>query len=147
MPVKSKSTKSLTYKKHKKYNKEVEPKKYKKKKYSNKPLETLGGTIGSYFGSSGAKVGKYLGRAAGIITGSGNYAIKKNSLCNAQVPFMHSANEVVRIKHREFLGNVSGSVGYVSTSYNINPGLKASFPWLFTTAASFEQYKIEGMII
>jgi len=60
---------------------------------------------------------------------------------------MHSANEVVRIKHREFLGNVNGSVGYVNQTFNINPGLKSSFPWLYTTSQSFEQYKIEGMII
>lgn len=147
MPVKSKSAKSLTYKKNKKYSKEAEPKKYYKKKYTSRPLETLGGTLGSYFGSTGSKVGKYLGRAAGIITGSGNYSIKKNTLCNAQVPFMHSANEVVRIKHREFLGNVNGSIGFVNQTFNINPGLKSSFPWLYTTSQSFEQYKIEGMVI
>ena len=82
MPSKSASAKSLPYKRSKKYSKVEEPKKYYKKKYVSRPLETLGSTVGSYFGSTGSKVGKYLGRAAGIITGSGNYAIKKNTLCN-----------------------------------------------------------------
>lgn len=146
MPSKSASTKILPYKKHKKHTKE-EPKKYYKKKYSNRPLENLGASLGSYFGSTGSKVGKYLGRAAGIITGSGNYQIKKNSLCSSQVPFVHSANEQVRIKHREFLGNINGSVAFTTQTFNINPGLKKSFPWLYSTAASFEQYKIEGMVV
>lgn len=60
---------------------------------------------------------------------------------------MHSTNEVVRIKHREFLGNINGSILFNNTSFNINPGLSATFPWLYTTAMSFEQYKINGMIV
>jgi len=63
------------------------------------------------------------------------------------VPFMHNTGETVRIRHREFLGNVNGSIAFTTQTYNINPGLKSSFPWLYSTAASFEQYKIEGMII
>lgn len=143
---KSKSSASLRYKKAKKYNKVSDAKKYYKAK-ANRPLENLGKTVGSYFGSTGSKVGKYLGRAAGIITGSGSYQINKNTLVSQQVPFVHSANECVRIRHREFLGNLNGSVAFSNQAYNINPGLKNTFPWLYTTAASFEQYKICGLIV
>lgn len=31
---------------------------------------------------------------------------------NKQVPFMHSSDEVIRIRHREFLGNIKGSILY-----------------------------------
>lgn len=135
------------YKAHKKYNKETQAKEYYKKKAKSRPLETVGKVIGSYFGEKGSKVGKFLGRAAGIITGSGSYQIHKNSLMADQVPFVHSTNEIVRIKHREFLGNLNGSVNFVNTVYNINPGLAGPFPWLYSTALSFEQYKINGMIV
>jgi len=40
----------------------------------------MGSTIGSYFGNTGRSVGRYLGKAAGVITGSGSYEIHKNSL-------------------------------------------------------------------
>lgn len=138
---------TLKYKKAKKYNKQTEAKKYYKSKVKNRPLENLGKVVGSYFGKTGTKVGKYLGRAAGIITGSGAYEIHKNSLMNQQVPFVHSSSEVVRIKHREFLGNINGSIGFNIQSFNVNPGLATTFPWLHNSADSFEQYKLEGCVV
>lgn len=144
-----KSNKPRSYKKrpvaNKKYNR---PRSYNKSKKSDGPMARIGSSLGSYFGNTGSKVGRYLGKAVGVITGSGEYRINKNSLIHGdQVPYVHSSNEVVRIRHREFLGNLNGSVLFNSISYNINPGLKTTFPWLYSTAISFEQYKIEGMII
>lgn len=46
----------------------------------------------------------------------------------------------VRIRHREFLGDVSGSVGFSVSGYPINPGIVTTFPWLSAIANRFESY-------
>lgn len=48
----------------------------------------------------------------------------------------------VTISHSEYLGEVSGSVGFAITSYSINPGLVSSFPWLANVANQYEEYKV-----
>lgn len=45
-----------------------------------------------------------------------------------------------RIVHRELVGSVAGSVAFETTRYVLNPGMAATFPWLSTQAAGWEQY-------
>lgn len=50
------------------------------------------------------------------------------------------------ISHREFLGDVTGSVSFdVDKSLDINPGLAATFPWLSTQASGWEQYRFRKL--
>jgi len=53
----------------------------------------------------------------------------------------------VRVQNRELLnGSVLGSTSFsVTDSYNVNPGLASSFPWLSIQAAQYEQYKIHSL--
>lgn len=47
-----------------------------------------------------------------------------------------------RVSHREFIGNVTGSVAFaLSNTFAINPALAASFPWLSTMAQSWQRYR------
>ncbi len=46
----------------------------------------------------------------------------------------------VRIRHREYIQDVSGSVGFSCTQLPINPGMSATFPWLSTIARNYESY-------
>ncbi len=46
----------------------------------------------------------------------------------------------IRIKHREYLGDISGSVAFAAVQFSVNPGLATSFPWLSTLASRFESY-------
>ncbi len=46
----------------------------------------------------------------------------------------------VRIRHREYLADIVGSVAFASNSYSVNPGLPGTFPWLSTLAQNFESY-------
>jgi hypothetical protein len=46
----------------------------------------------------------------------------------------------VRVTHREYLGEVAGSVAFAATSYSLNPGLAAVFIWLSSLAQNFESY-------
>lgn len=110
----------------------------------SKPASALGGKLGSYL--------HYIGK----IFGSGDYVtsadqIKANTVMNtAQVPAFGHGKNVIKVRHREFLGDVysSATIGAFSvTDYNINPGLANSFPWLSQVCgSSFQQYRINGMV-
>jgi hypothetical protein len=49
------------------------------------------------------------------------------------------------VAHREYVGDIAGSVGFANASYHINPGLNILFPWLAGIAASYEQYKFRRL--
>lgn len=86
----------------------------------------------------------------GKIFGSGEYKLEQNSLMQNiggnQVPVMHSANESVRVRHREFIANVNSTSAFTLTSYSINPGMAATFPYLASIARNFQEYRFKGLI-
>lgn len=126
-------------------DKPSKPKKY----YDGKPrvFESLGKTLGGYFGDTGSTVGKYLGKAVGKITGLGDYKISKNVLLHSnQVPFMQNTQNSVVIRNREYLIDIKGSVNFNAINYNVNAGLSDVFPWLSNVAECFEAYQFEGLI-
>jgi hypothetical protein len=45
------------------------------------------------------------------------------------------------VPFREELGVISGSSGFVTNAYNINPGQAATFPWLALEAKQWEKYR------
>ncbi len=95
--------------------------------------------------------GNMLGGLIGMPTifGSGSYNLKQNSLWSAegQVPFMHSATESFVVRHREFIANVSmAGAAFTSTTYDINPGLASTFPYLYNIAANFQEYEFTGLV-
>jgi hypothetical protein len=47
------------------------------------------------------------------------------------------------IEEDEYIAEVSGSVGFATTTYPINPGQSATFPWAFKIAALYEKYRFE----
>ncbi len=102
----------------------------------------LGGTIG---GPEGAMIGSKAGALLSKITGMGDYTIKKNSLLTNGATFGNDSRSV-RITHHEYLGDVTASTSFESTSYPINPGLAYSFPWLAQLSSPFQQYQIHGMV-
>lgn len=126
---------------------------------------TTGAMIGSAMGSpyglgkAGSAIGKKIGSYAhyiGKIFGSGDYVtssgqVKHNTLVNdSQIPSFGGTKSEIRVRHREFLGDVisSSTIGAFSLqSYPINPGLNRSFPWLSSVCgASFQQYRLNGMV-
>lgn len=82
------------------------------------------------------------------IFGSGSYQMS-NSLWSAtqQVPIMHSSNESIRLKHREYIGDVSmAGAAFTTTQYAINPGLANLFPFLSSVADNFQEYSFRGLV-
>lgn len=123
----------------------------------------VGGAIGTALGGpAGGAVGGLLGRGAGAllskIMGHGDYVVsagvQSNSIMDPkyepQALSFNSGKTVVRIKHREFLGDVVSSSTantFSIKSYSIQPGLSQVFPWLSQVCNStFQQYRLNGMV-
>lgn len=106
----------------------------------------LGG-LGGLLGPTGAMFGSSLGDWGANVLGMGDYEVKSNTLLEGNgVPKMHATKRGVSITHREFLGDISGSTGFVTRNYTINPGSQNTFPWLSQIAAQFQSYRLKGML-
>lgn len=113
----------------------------------------LGSAVGGRFGapSAGAAVGDVIAK----ITGFGDYTVHSNSLGKqfaAGQPMANFATSFkngggMHVSHREFLGDVPGSVGFsIKTKISINPALFGFAPWLSAIAANFESYRLKGCV-
>jgi hypothetical protein len=47
--------------------------------------------------------------------------------------------------HFEKLADINGTVAFTTTSYNLNPGLAATFPWMANLANNFEFYQFVNL--
>lgn len=107
-------------------------------------LTAGGGLLGGLVGAPtmGAAAGSWLSK----VTGFGDYTVNSNTLVSGGVPtFKHGERKVV-ISHREFITDVTGSTNFTVSSYPLNPGNPAVFPWLSTVAASYQQYRFKGLL-
>ncbi len=51
-----------------------------------------------------------------------------------------------RVVHREFIGNVTGSASFaIDSTFAVNPGLQATFPWLSGIAKNWETYRFRKL--
>jgi hypothetical protein len=108
----------------------------------------VGGPIGGMVGSAAGGLAHYIGK----IFGSGDYVASKrpraNSILSPQAPSFSGSSGTVRIRHREFLGDVYSSPTantFDINFYSINPGLSRPYPWLSKVCGStFQQYQING---
>ena len=128
------------------------------KPYTSGYLRNAGAVVGNLASSltgipGGAVAGSMLGDYLGNVTGFGKYTINKNSILNkmtgSSVPFVHGARDGVRIRHRESLGDLvvpAAASTFNNQTFNLNPGLDTSFPWLAAVAQNFEEYKFHGVI-
>jgi len=103
-----------------------------------KPKNTVLGDLGALAGNS---ISKFFGL--------GSYKIKRNTVMDAwnkQVPFMHSSNESIVFRHREFITDISSSTTFASRTFNVNPGIEETFPYLAGVACNFEEYRFKGLV-
>jgi hypothetical protein len=84
--------------------------------------------------------------------GQGDYEVASNSIvksarANPQIPVMHSSNQTVVVRNREYLGQVNSSQTFsVQGFFPINPGRDDTFPWLSQVARRFQEYTLKGMV-
>lgn len=88
-------------------------------------------------------------RGARRILGWGAYKAAMgggSKLLASPVPNMHAVGENgVRICHHEYLGDISSSIAFVNTVFQVNPGIQTTFPWLSGVAHSFQKYEFRGL--
>jgi len=112
----------------------------------------VGSKVGAMFGSaaSGNSIGRWLGTGIGSIFGSGDYTAMgprpEYNILSGQVPKFSSTHATNIVCHREYLGDINGTAGFSNTAYPLNPGMSATFPWLATIAANYQQYKFHGLV-
>lgn len=109
----------------------------------------LGGELGPFaplIAGLGSTVGNVAGGLFSKITGIGDYQVSRNTILGKgkAVPVFGKAS--IRIRHKEFLGNISSSTSFSNRSYALNPGLESSFPWLSQLAKNFECYRFNGLV-
>jgi len=117
----------------------------------------LGGVLGGgpanpYGAVIGAGLGQTAGSAIADVFGLGAYNVMANSLIvpeGHQIPSFGDLGDAVLIKHREYIADVvvPATPGtFTNTTYVLNPGDPATFPWLSNIASSFDSYMFLGMI-
>jgi len=124
-----------------------------------KAIRTLGmaagGAAGGYFGqpAAGVAVGHSLGAALSRWLGAGDYSIGSNTIVRqsmkaaGSIPAMHTDQQSVIIRHKEYLGEVlSSDVFSVQQSFPLNPGIALTFPWASGIAGNFQEYRIRGLV-
>ncbi len=118
-----------------------------------------GGTQAAYGAGIGGTIGGGIGRSVGeYIFGRGAYTVARNSLFSngsvlpegTEVPTFADSDRFTRITHREFVQDIvvpATPTAFTNTSFVINPGNSALFPWLASIAANYQQYEIMGMVV
>lgn len=96
--------------------------------------------------AQGIKYGAPLVGAISKLSGFGDYHGTSGAISGGQIPIIQNTSGGCIVRHREYLGDLSASQGFVLTSYNINPGNPLLFPWLSGVANNFEQWCPRGMI-
>jgi hypothetical protein len=124
--------------------------------FIGKALRGLGGLGGSTLGaligqqSAGASIGNSLGASISKWLGAGDYEVSSNSIvarASATIPMMHKTGQSVMVRHREYIGPISGTTAFnVAYSLTVNPGISATFPWLSIIAQGFQEYNMKGMV-
>jgi len=120
-------------------------------------LRNIGGFGGAFAGNLlgngelGRSVGTKLGATVSRWLGSGDYTVRSNSLVqnitgSGDIPMMHKTSQSVVVRHREYLGEIVGSVGFSAQSFPLNPGLSTTFPWLCAVAQQYQEYTFKGVI-
>jgi hypothetical protein len=115
---------------------------------------SAGGAVGGYFGNpiAGGAAGSSLGAALSKWMGAGDYQVTSNSVVSSMkasnsIPSMHTNDQSVIVRHKEFVMTVTGSTSFqVRRSLIINPGRATTFPWLANIASNYQQYRIKGMV-
>lgn len=115
------------------------------------PFADSGEFVGAKYGFG--RLGRTVGSLAGQLFGSGDYAIKANSLFSSITPTgtisFAGSDRTTRLRQSEYLGDVISSAtagAFRNTSYPLNPGSATTFPWLSAIALLFERYEFKGLI-
>jgi len=91
--------------------------------------------------------GRFMRKARPIV-GVGAYdTVGADSLMASPVPIVGSApDNGVRVRHSEYIMDISSTTALTNLVLNINPGMQTTFPWLSNLARSFQKWDAHAMI-
>jgi len=72
-------------------------------------------------------------------------AAKSTRIHKKAPEFRQLPNGSIRVRNREYIRDVNGSVAFSNILWAVNPGLFDTFPWLSTLASRFESYKFHSL--
>jgi hypothetical protein len=112
---------------------------------------------GSVAGGLASKAGNWLGSGLSRILGFGDYEVSNNSLIKTggaimpgeAIPAFGVMGQATTVRHREYLMDIvvpSTPSSFTNTSFSVNPGDPATFPWLASMAQQYQQYKFNGLV-
>lgn len=119
----------------------------------------VGGLLGNK--DRGGMIGQGIGKAAELYTGKGLYTGRGVYDSNVLVqgphldprPALHfsgTGDETATLimSQKEYIGDVfaPSNSNFTNTSYDLNPGLVANFPFLAQYAQNFEEYEFEQLV-
>lgn len=123
----------------------------------------VGGTM--LGGPAGGAIGGFLGDQLSRVVGFGDYVIKSNSYTKKQrggagevvnvggikvqggpMPSFSRAGQGIRISHREYVCDITGSAEFANTGFLVNASNEHLFPWLSHVAHYFEEYTFKGLL-
>jgi len=126
------------------------------------PIGKLASSAGKFIGDKFGygNLGEQAGGMMARLFGHGDYDVRVNSLMQGSkdpsgergsnmVPKFQNDGRGVRIKEREYIGDITASAAqglFNNQSFPINPGLSSTFPWLSTVAGQFEEYEFMGLV-
>lgn len=67
-------------------------------------------------------------------------------MMGSKLPTIQNSKYGVIIRHKEFIGDISGFNTFTNRVFPINPGIPSTFPWLSQIANSFEEYEFRGLV-
>lgn len=121
--------------------------------------------VASGIGKFAVRAGKMMpgpvGQIASLlggITGLGSYKLRYNSIMQdldpsaivepGYVPVVSNpgSHRTVRMRHREYVGEITSTTTFANTSYQINPANEGLFPWLSEIATNFQEYRFHGLV-
>lgn len=102
----------------------------------------IGGRIGGWIGDKAQKLIE-------TIFGGGDYTVKSNSITapNNSVPQFTEGKGFVRIRHREYIGDLNSSQSFFARDIPIDPTVTSSFPWLSGIVNNYQKYKFLGVVL
>jgi len=107
------------------------------------------GTFASLGETYAGPLGKWAGSKLANYAGFGDYTA--NQLIDNATPTQVSVNSSSKeqdlyVEHTEFIGNITGTSAFTTTTYILNASHSVTFPWLSQLAKLYELYEFQGLI-